>query len=130
MIDEVIAFLRARLDEVEAAASAARTSGQWWVDGPAEQSGLWWVYDTGAKFESEDVARHIARHDPTYVLDNVATMRLIVDEHSPTSRVVGASEPEALGCRTCRTREWPCRTLRILARPWCDHPEFDHTWRL
>lgn len=77
---------------------------------------------------------HIAAHDPARVLADLAAKRAILDEHS---NVNGGD------CGTCVVGEWgyptnggstiahyPCRTLRLLAAPYAEHPEYDPAWRI
>lgn len=139
-MDELVQFLRDRLDEDERTALAA-------TPGPWEQSGIgdygWTVSFSrpGAGVEAEDSdqgradAAHIARHDPARVLAEVEAKRRMLDEHKP-------ARPEylprrELGCLTCTTAQaWDekaneanCLTLRLLALPYADHPDYCEEWR-
>ena len=31
-------------------------------------------------------------------------------------------------CPVCAYEPWPCRTVRLLATPFADHPSFDPAW--
>jgi len=64
-------------------------------------------------------AVHIARHDPSSVLAQVAAVRAVVREHQPDSVVT----PEL--CAICGAADgrWPCTTLLELA------DGFTPTWR-
>jgi Family of unknown function (DUF6221) len=130
---DITAFLGARLDEDERAAKAAclqRRSLAWSVD-PEE-----WAAGVGVKDgEGKSVAvahgtyraEHIARHDPARVLADVAAKRAIValhDDEGGAHECVG--HDSAWGTVTDYERD--CRTLRLLAAPYADHPDFDPAW--
>jgi hypothetical protein len=67
-----------------------------------------------------DRLEHIARHDPARVLAEVAAKRQIVELHFLRSSGRLCNEDDDL---------WPCETLRLLARPYVDHPDYRHEWR-
>jgi hypothetical protein len=120
----LVDFLRARLDEDEAAARAARkyTDRDWDASGdsvyadhaePVVQAyvNLPQVY--------EGVVAHIARHDPARVLADVKAKRAIVRE--------------CVGHETCGGGYDECSeaalvTLRHFASVYADHPDYDATW--
>ncbi|AMM12338.1 DUF6221 family protein [Streptomyces albidoflavus] len=119
MTADLIAFLRARLDEDEAVARAA-TAGPWVESGVGDHG--WGVSFSapGSGVEADDSsqgradAAHIARHDPARVLAEVEAKRQIVEryawlcEHGDTG---GA---------------W---VLPLLALPYADHPDYRDAWR-
>lgn len=137
---DVVEFLSARLDEDEQVAQAA-VPGPWrWgelgmlgtkrtqyglIGGPASivlTSGMPDVYPS--KFD----ARHIARHDPVRALADVAAKRAILAEHDDVHCCCGRT-----------SRVWPdidsdpevhCPTVRLLAQPFADHPDFDPAWKV
>lgn len=152
-MDELTAFVRARLDEDEAAARAgARRTGMPWRAEPQpgtpgglvlDEIGL--VGSTGGLYAAE----HIARHDPARVLREVAAKRALLSLHAVHS------EPERWGdhpdpalrrqptghtaywCSVCDYdrdyghiggREEGCQTLRLLAAVWSDHPGYRAEW--
>jgi hypothetical protein len=89
---DLVTFLRARLDEREAAAKAA--GGDTWVAEPRTPGsyavacdGEPVVYDEGAP--TEEQAAHIALNDPVFVLADVAAKRRILSRH----RRYGEVEP-------------------------------------
>jgi hypothetical protein len=105
-VDDLIAFLTARLDEDEAAAKAAETGTPWHAaagqfgprvtTGPGEDdhwdreiSYAVWVCDDeadGCPDDSRAVmaeARHIARHDPARALREVEAKRALLRMHEP-----------------------------------------------
>lgn len=130
-MSDLVAFLRARLDEDEAEARAAE--GRWIAaDGTrieAEGDGTLarMAVPSGMYAQRRAAAAHIVRWDPARVLAEVAAKRAILDEH--------AADPDALGlCQMCGCGDHyrvkvPCPTLRIIAQPYAGHPEFDPAWR-
>lgn len=138
-MDELVEFVRARLDEDE---QTARRAGGAWTDGPAAN----WVTAASSEAASEPAHRvalvitdgeraHIVRHDPARVLREVEAKRLLLDEHKP-ARPKGRPNMER-HCLTCTTaqawddtaREANCLTLRLLALPYADHPDYRAEWR-
>ena len=113
-------FLLARIAEDEAVAADANVdSAKWWVDGPGERSGHWWIYGTGQKFAERSTADHIARHDPARVLAECEAKRRIVERASHDYRKYDGE----------RIVELAGYTLRNLALPYADHPDYDEAWR-
>jgi hypothetical protein len=112
-------FLRARLDEDEAAARAAasRPRGESWGG----------VVD-GTRYTV--VAAHIARHDPARVQREIEAKRAILAEHQRAPKPLPGMS--WYPCRVC-TRDrypqsWPCATVRALAAVWSDHPDYQQEW--
>ncbi|MEE1814225.1 DUF6221 family protein [Streptomyces sp. SP18ES09] len=137
---DLIAFLRARLDDDEqtARAAAAAIGGDDDADVPL----------TIADDAYEAVAEHIARHDPARALAEVEAKRLILLIHntpaavSPKLAAIGLREGEApeddRSCMGCglNMMEDPitadvnaCPILRALALPYADHPDYQDSWR-
>jgi pyrimidine deaminase RibD-like protein len=100
-------FLTARLDEDEAAARDVLENGLVSWD-EARQI----LYRAG--WHAERAEAHIARHDPARVLADVAAKRAIVALHP---------------CDDCGMGNDPCSTLRLLAQPYAEHPDYDEEWR-
>ncbi|MEE2040073.1 DUF6221 family protein [Nocardiopsis sp. CT-R113] len=147
----IVEFIRARLDEDETAARAA-TPGPWeavihraspeqmrrWRAGAALLGGA--VSDVvrvevlpaielegngdGGVGSVEDGV-HIARWDPERGLREVAAKRAILAEHEN-------GFPGLDYCTSCRygheVAPWPCPTVRALAAPWSDHPDYNPQW--
>ena len=132
MTADLVAFLRARLDEDEQTARAA-TPGPWrhspdkhwrkpgtsWFEeavfaGPAG-SGATCIAGTGETDDQQSMAdaAHIARHDPARVLAEVDAMRrtLVRCEEAMLSGV-----PVLV--------HFAEETVRELALPWAGHPDF------
>lgn len=94
-------------------------------------------------------AEHIARHDPARVLADCAAKRAIVELHRPYEKRTGWRDGRDVYewlCRSCGgatpdtdpggnlwlerwNEEAPCDTLRVLAQPFADHPDYDESWR-
>ena len=145
-MDDLVAFLRARLDEREARALAAAgtTEGRWTQDDPhrapgriVDDYGDFVTYDEMAP--SQEQGEFIADNDPAFVLADVAAKRRLIAGHGP-GRVVDesngrwASDPDSWDppWTKCTGHEWeayPCELLRLLALPYAGHPEYDEAWR-
>lgn len=130
----------------------ARDGGQRWYVEDAMDDGVVSHVDPVAS-DDESVARHIARHDPARVLREVEAKRQIVDLHPYTTQRAASSETSlrsAYGpnwekrlknldtpyCETCDVDDGviasdgtPCETLRLLALPYADHPDYREKWR-
>lgn len=128
MIDDLIAFIRARLDE-DARTAQAATGGPWHVDsedyaeaiydsqGTAVIGGGRWGGEASV-FETTEDALHVARHDPARVLAEVEVKRAVIDEalgiwNSDVDGVFGRGES----------------ILRYLALPYADQPGYKEIWR-
>ncbi|MER5350604.1 DUF6221 family protein [Kitasatospora sp. NPDC002551] len=141
MTANLVAFLKARLDE-DAKAAQGAWPGPWAVD--EEEYG---VVDPETGTEIADVivcstrqqqatSRHIIRHDPARVLADVDAKRRIIAAHAA---VVLRGGPGAryfdttTVCRSCEPPQFPehafpCATLRLLALPYADHPDYQPEW--
>jgi len=137
-MDDIVQFLRARLNETAARASAA-TPGPWSVDdesyaesistsdGVTVVGGGRWGGEASV-FESTADALHIAEHDPARVLAEVDAKRQIIGLHEPAEYEYA----DANVCLTCDQGgplAYPCPTLRLLALPYADHPAYRDEWR-
>lgn len=147
-MSDLVEFLKARLDEDEQTAQAATSeSGRWrWDhgfgelcndpecpygalldeatrDGTHAGTVLMELHGYDVK-EPWQGAAHIARHDPARVLREVDAKRRIVALHS---------DPHG-GDPSCSSIDYPesaedCETLRLLALPYADHPDYEERWR-
>jgi hypothetical protein len=149
MTNDLAAFLRARLEDDEQAAKDA--GGKPWAweqhygdmcnDPTCEYGELATddtvlmnvhAYDVTTEWQG---AVHIARHDPARVLADVEAKRQIIEQHEPAT--VSYLPSRERGCVTCSTAQtWDaqaneanCQTLRLLALPYADHPEYRDEWR-
>lgn len=98
---DLVTFLRARLDEREAAAKASE--GAWIPLGPDP-------------LDRRPIARLMSMHDPAYVLADVAAKRRMVDlcAHNLEFEDYGWSVAGP--------------ALKLLAAPFVQHPDFDPAW--
>jgi hypothetical protein len=111
-MDELVAFLRAVLDEEAAAAGAlARDYGDYgWSMICAS------VTAEDMHGETEDAARHIARWDPARVLAEVEAKRALIDYCYPT--------------RIPALQNVVYMVILHLAQPYASRPGFRDEWRL
>jgi Family of unknown function (DUF6221) len=126
-VDDLTAFVNARLDEDEyIAQGAARTD-----DGHA---GKWLPVHFGAGGFDARVDDHIGRHDPARALREVGAGRAILDRHMPHETAF-----DGLACNWCSEdvddrpqiakERWPCPDVRSLAAVWSDHPDYRQEWK-
>lgn len=130
-MSELVEFLKARLDEDEAAAKAAgEFDGETWVargdavleNVPDGTRGEW----IAQRCEDDDTAAHIARHDPARVLADVAAKRAILDGYRMLAWVLG--DEDAPG--TLKDREFILRgVLKRLATVHARHPDYRQEWK-
>lgn len=72
---------------------------------------------------------HGTPFDPSRAMTEVDAKRRIISQHLP----VGADPRVCLSY--CHTRvpgqgqHWPCLTLRLMALPYCDHPDYNEGWQ-
>lgn len=135
-MDDLIAFVTARLDEDEAAAeAAAAASAPDWHHTPAVTVHGPIILIAGGEYDEfevadidrngDDKAAHITRHDPARALREVAAKRKTLARHSPV---------RSAGRRMCATclgscTFWPCYDLRDLAAVWSGHPDYRQEWK-
>jgi hypothetical protein len=123
---DLVAFLRARLDEDE---QAARTLGGVTLDAYLEGGDDGWAVEgeggIGAIIGDRNLAEHIARHDPTRVLREVEAKRQIIDEferHEAVLRMKTLVEPAR--SEAAAKRDALLLVLRLLALSYADHPDY------
>jgi hypothetical protein len=126
-MDDLVQFLRARLDKDE---RVARASGRaWWA--PPDLPGQ--VHDSGginieAKLPS--FAAHIARHDPARVLAEVDAKRQILRRLEGAEFTLSVSEkgtvPHDLMTGAVNSYR---DAVRLLALPYSSHPDYRDEWR-
>ncbi|MFC8009140.1 DUF6221 family protein [Streptomyces cinereoruber] len=134
-MDDLIAFLRARLDEDEQAARAA-TQGKWvWSREFVTPPG--YHHRAVGPLEPGDAA-FIARHWPERALAEVDAKRRLVELHEPVILHADGGAAYFDTTRVCRSCEppkqfpetaYPCATLRLLALPYAKHPDYREEWR-
>jgi hypothetical protein len=148
---DLVAFLRARLEETAAKATAA-TPGPWeWIpgkDGWDTQNGptliraghdgegdreltevlAGWGHDAWGMDVSEADAAHIAHHNPAFVLANVGAQQRFLDQFEQLSREAASSDylvrgPARIGLSVLES------VLRLHALPYVDHPNYKPEWK-
>ncbi|MER7077935.1 hypothetical protein SAMN02982929_07189 [Saccharopolyspora kobensis] len=129
MTNELITFIRARLDEDEQIARAA-SPGPWHTDAEAQEvtavDGIS-VCDVFALSNNQlrATAHHIARHDPARVLAEVdAKRRILALDETASSWTKGTA-----GATAGYAHAILSDTLRLLALPYADHPDYREEWR-
>jgi hypothetical protein len=150
MTDDLITFLRARLDEREARARAATQGqhGRWMTfegkhydDGRARQAvtvfedadGPWpgedvltnCSYDHSVEEQEEADLLFIVDNDPAIVLDDVVAKRHLLNWLSGELAVdYGGAEAVGEHMRATFTA-----ALKVLALPYVDHPDYREEWK-
>jgi hypothetical protein len=143
-VKELIAFLRARLDEDERIARTAASVGYADLRSLPVPVKRWDTGDVAAHWrdgeggQSNPSAVHIARWDPARVLADVEANRRILDLHKPWNaggyhRANTTPAPDRWLCATCDGDNManvlaPCPTVRLLALPYAEHPDYDPGW--
>ncbi|SFK92400.1 hypothetical protein SAMN05216275_14152 [Streptosporangium canum] len=136
-MSDLVAFLRARLDEDEQTARAAH-GPNWNAEKRDVAYGDEWVVSAMTRAD----AAHIARHDPARVLREVEAKRQIINEHPalPGFKEGHAytvctrcsdyrgDDDRSIGDRLIRPAEAPCKTLRLLGLLYADHPDYRQEW--
>jgi hypothetical protein len=134
-------FLLERIAEDEAAAQEAKRDALVFSSRPPYAK---------LGFAAGDLAQ---RFDPARVLAECEAKRAIVELHRPAPSAsfhhgsntgsvaawAAVTDPEEdleadAACETCGEFSeyavpWPCQTLRLLALPYADHPDYDEEWR-
>lgn len=127
---DLVEFLRARLARDEQIARAC--SGAPWQTSasgtihtvPEDPPGGEPAYVATA--ENEAYAEHMARHDPSRTLAEVAARRQIIDDYEKHSWILdqGHRTPELEAAQAVRET-----VLRCLALPYASHPAYRDDWR-
>ncbi|MEV7112353.1 DUF6221 family protein [Streptomyces anulatus] len=118
-MDDLVQFLRQRLDDDEQTARAAHAPN-WSTDG---RTGLYygvedsWMTDALTTTDAD----HIAHHDPTRVLREVDAKRSLLDL---AERARDYHETFVNGFAAALEN-----TLRLYALPHADHPDYQDDWR-
>lgn len=142
--DDLVTFLRARLDDDEEAARAA-TAGPWTTDDPTyptrivTESGIEVADSTGRDVTSlsYDDMGHVARHDPARVLREIDAKRRIIREYhslraaadyadrTSWSEYISDQDVDRSFGRALLLE----RVVRMLALPHADYPDYQENWR-
>lgn len=131
-VDDLVQFLRARLDEDEKTAvgaddSLGRTRRHWSVGPNGEEVLASGFYQMVADVPA-GVARHVARHDPARVLAEVDAKRRVLDEYEASAAASGEADEDGYEYAD----GWAFalqRVVQILALPYADHPNYREAWR-
>lgn len=131
-MDDMVAFLRARLDERAAKLRRliASESADEYLDEEEYSGGRDWWGEFG------EVASEVANFHE--MLAEVHAKRRIIEVHQPQEHP--RPKIDLQYCVTCmdvksgyqedwKEEVWPCATLRLLALPYADHPDYREEWR-
>ncbi|SES03075.1 DUF6221 family protein [Streptomyces qinglanensis] len=154
MTGDLVAFLRARLDEDERLARAAAEPEKWvelnreprprwyvqlWADpdrvaviADPESSAFPVVVSIEGMDEGDAQNRidHIARHDPARVLADIEAKRRVVRYYEDAARTLAAAEPGTPPHDLMTGAMNSLRAaLQALALPYADHPDYREEWR-
>lgn len=127
-MSDLIAWLRAQLDEDERVAQAVEDRSEPWPgqwqndDGYALRTRNGWVlaHNQGKPY-APGLVDHIARHDPARALAEVDAKRKILDLHKPVAITGNVCCADA--------NRYPCHTVRLLAQPYAGRPGWREEWR-
>jgi hypothetical protein len=137
MTDDMVQFLRDRLDDDEQTARQA-TDGPWIAEVSGETGRC--VIPVDAQSTREYVARtqlyaavfdaeHIARHDPARILADIDAKRQIIDKCEPPLVDVTGPEDTDRQFIPGEGPAWGEPVLRLLALTYADHPDYRDEWR-
>jgi len=115
----IVEFLLDRITEDEAVARGA-------LDRVTRSWGGWEEFaDFGVSAES---SAHVLRHHPERVLAECEAKRRIVELHAGAHECSVYAKGEVDNCAWVESDD-TCSTLRLLALPYADHPDYDEAWR-
>lgn len=115
-VDDLVAFVRARIAEERAVAEEAAGSRPMVVGSALETEligGVYVVQGTGANLVLD------VRQDPAATLARLDALTALVDMHSPVDTTFG---------RLCHECRWRCATMLRLAAIWRDHADYRRGW--
>jgi hypothetical protein len=140
--DDLIAFLRARLDEDEQVALAVpvtewREGSSWLADlcDPLPSQRRAYGIPAEVTLVTETDAAHIARWDPARVLAEVEAKRRILDIALAYEATIDGewgcchSADQIAAGRCPETNPDEISAIRVLAAPFADHPDYRAEWR-
>ena len=128
-MDDLVQFLRARLDEDEKTARHA-TQGPWVDELGHPIRGGYELRFIIAQQAQRWNSQHIARHDPARVLAEVEAKRQIIDECAYWIGKINSSATDKYPYPNLAERgEVVLPVLTLLALPYADHPDYRDTWR-
>lgn len=119
-MDDLVTFLRARLDEDQRVAATA---------GGGDDCGAWTAAGETVDFDQYEIggfhpstAAHVARHDPARVLREVEAKRRLLEQFTLRGDSVRRTVQPSTG------GVWD-DLLRMLALPYAGHPDYREEWR-
>ncbi|EGD23955.1 DUF6221 family protein [Prescottella equi] len=127
-MNDIIAFLRARLDEDEITARGALHAaphtgtddhGTWHANGAEVAGEAMHFWDNPTNVLTEWQASHIARHDPARALREVEAKRRILDR---------AEQLHDDPFDTVLFTEYDETILPLMAAAYSDHPDYQPHW--
>lgn len=122
-MSDLVAFLRARLDEDEQIArDAAARVNAWAPDLPP-----WETTRYLGKFGT-NLDHHITRWNPARVLAEVEAKRRIVDEVAPEMETIEWVRDQEFATSSDPTEYQSTKLLRLLTSSYADHPDYDPAW--
>lgn len=135
-MSDLVDFLLARIGEDEADARVHRIDELDWSWSRAHEIGPAF----GAICEASDLGElpfpHIARWSPARALAECDAKRRIIEDHQ---FALITETPLVEACYRCSNWDstglseyheiFPCPTIRLLAFPYADHPDYDESWR-
>lgn len=131
MVTDMVAWLRAQLDEDERVARQVPLKrGPSWV---ALGATVYNVSDDPrhvAEFYEPAYAVHVARHDPTRVLADVAAKRAILDHVDEWAETLYVTPEGWTPQATTAYRMAMTWTVHHIVRPYADRPGFNPEWTL
>jgi len=111
---DLVAFLRARLDEDEKAAADARDDVESWWQDPAQDS---------------PAELHIVRHSPERVLREVEAARRVLDMwQDPDTIEESINYAVSSADYQIASADTVDRIVRVMALPYAAHPDFRPEW--
>lgn len=139
-MSDLVVFLRARLDEDQAVAQHANP-GPWVVNDATYPESIYtedrltdvvaggrWGGEANV-FDTAEDAFHIARWDPARVLAEVQAKRAILELHiCPCPNDCGDCG-QCSGAHMADPVGFPCPTVKLIAVPYQDHPDYRQEWR-
>jgi len=127
-MDDLTAFLAARLGEDEAAAKANIGAGPGWVHGLGDTENFgpsWPDYQTYDSEELSAAEDYLDRFRPLRVLREVEAKRAIVRLAAKVREWTDGSAGATAGYAAAVVGD----TLRALAAVWSDHPDYRQEWK-
>jgi hypothetical protein len=132
MVMDLVAFLRAQLDDDERVAQETTEDGggRWRIARYTDRTTTVWDGDIQvlASLDQNNIAEHIARWDPVRVLAEVDAKRRILDRYEDTLSRQGEWEESQLAADICAV-EYQDWILPILALPYADREGYRDEWR-